>query len=813
MKTIVLIFILLITADSFATTNEKNIAKVKREVKGRIIDYNTEEPIPYAHLNIVLSEDTITSVALLACDIDGNFSVSLEHERNYILKVSYIGKQSNSVDVFVPSGTGVWQIKDIKMKDDAQLLKEIVVAAQKPLIKTDTDKIIYSIEDDKDASVSSALDMMRKVPMVTVDGDDNIQLQGSSNFLIYVDGKPSSLMSNNPSDVLKSLPASTIKNIEVITEPGARYDAEGTAGVINIVTVKRILDGYTASVNAEAHVVKEYGGGAFLSMKSGKLGLTANYNYATEEEPLTDMQSVRENFADENSSLLQQTGTKHEVEKIHRGFLEATYEIDSLNLISIGANIFHKKQHEYSDYLVEMSDRQGNGIYSYNRNSYNYPSSGTIEVNADYQHETSLKGEMLTLSYRFTNKPSSDENRTFIDPVSNYSGSQIWDSNTANTNEHVFQVDYVRPVWEKHELEMGAKYVMRFSSSEIIRRTMDSESGEWVEQDEQYVDFGHNQHISALYFGDSFRWNRIGIKGGVRAEGTFQSVNYRNAPENNFRTSFVDIVPNLSLSYSIADNQQIRMGYNMRIRRAGIDRLNPYVDETDPLNISYGNPDLDSEKSHRVNLNYGLFTRNFNMNATIGHSFVNNSIESYTFMDPERPNVAVTTYGNIGRRNETRLSLYMNWMPADWLRIFVNSATSYVTLSSGMNGYKNDGISGQVFGGVQVSMPWDFRMNINAGYIMPKITLQGYQASFMSHDVTLSKDFWNRRLTVSLYCKSPLFRVWQQETKTESDLFRLVSTEGKVMRNFGIKLSFRMGNLMDSIKKIKRGIINDDIIE
>lgn len=220
MRITTFIFVMFMAFGVFAG-NGNDRDDIRREVKGQVVDYNTYEPVPYAHLNIVSPEDTVSSVALLACDMEGNFSVSLEHERRYILKVSYIGKESESVDFFVPSGTGVWQMDDIRMKDDSQLLKEVVVAAQKPLIKTDADKIIYSIEDDKDASVSSALDMMRKVPMVTVDGDDNIQLQGSSNFLIYVDGKPSSLMSNNPSDVLKSLPASTIRNIEVITEPGA----------------------------------------------------------------------------------------------------------------------------------------------------------------------------------------------------------------------------------------------------------------------------------------------------------------------------------------------------------------------------------------------------------------------------------------------------------------------------------------------------------------------------------------------------------------------------------------------------------------
>lgn len=812
MKTIIIILTLMLT-NTAMSNNHYLYESIKREIKGQILEEKTNLPVSFATLSVVTPEDTTKAIALLACDIDGNFSISLEENKEYIFQVSSIGKLPARKQVSLPAGTETWDIGKIKLTDDAQLLNEIIVRAQKPLVKADIDKLIYSVEDDKDASVNSVLDIMRKVPMITVDSDDNIQVQGNSNFLIYVNGKPSSLMSNNPSDVLKSLPASSVKNIEVITEPGARYDAEGVSGVINIITAQRTIDGYTGAINGEASVMKEFGAGTFISLKANKFGLTANYNYGNEQEPLTDMELIRSSDSAESGEILKQTGTKRENEKIHRGFLEASYEIDSLNLISIGANIFRKRQHEYSDYLVEMLNRQNQPVYSYNRNSYNYPTFGTIEMNADYQHETRKKGEILTVSYRFTNEPNSNENKTYITPIQNYSASDIWDSNYAKTDEHTFQIDYILPIWKIHEIEMGTKYILRLSESEVIRRTPDTDSGNWIAQSEQYTDFKHNQHIYALYLGDTFRWKDIGIKAGIRAEGTLQQIDNKTEPEKNFSTNFIDIVPNFSLSYSITEYQQLRAGYNMRIRRAGIDRLNPYVDETDPLNISFGNPKLNSEKSHRVNLNYGLFTRTFNMNVNLSYSFVNNSIEAFTYMDNEKPNTSITTYGNIGKRNETHLSMYATWMPAKWIRLFLNNGISYVNLKSDMSNLANKGFNGRIFGGMQITLPKELNLSLNAGYIMPKLSLQGHQASFMTHDITLNKELFNRKLTVSLYCKSPFFRVWQQENKTQTETFNIINNEWKVMRDFGIKLSYRFGNMLDSIKKIKRGIINDDKIE
>ena len=271
------------------------------------------------------------------------------------------------------------------------------------------------------------------------------------------------------------------------------------------------------------------------------------------------------------------------------------------------------------------------------------------------------------------------------------------------------------------------------------------------------------------------------------------------------------VTENMTLSYALTESQQLRVGYNMRIRRAGIDHLNPYVDERDPLNISYGNPDLESEKSNSVNLNYTLFNSKFNMNASVSHTFVNNAIEQYVFMKPDEPNVSVTTFGNIGKRSQTGLFLYLNWMPIPSIRFFMNGGIDYVKLSSEQGGYSNEGLCGRVFGGLQFNFPKDFRLHLNAGYFMPEVQLQGKRGAFLTNGITLNKDLFNKRLTIALYCKSPFMKTWKISDRVEDQNFVMLEEERKWMRDFGITISYRFGSLKTDLPKVIKGIVNDDV--
>lgn len=791
-------------------------AKGNFVIKGQVVDSLTNETVPYATLSIALQNNPQKSLLLLACDIDGNFEASLKSAGKYILSMQSIGKKPAQKKFTLSAGKTTLNLGKLYMIDDNQRLDEVTVVAQKPLVKVEIDKLTYSLQDDPESQTNNTLDMLRKVPMITVDGNDEIQLQGSTNFKIYVNGKPSNMLSNNPSDVLKSMPASSVKDIEVITDPGAKYDAEGVGGIINIITTKNLFQGYTGTVRASASTLGRFGGGAYVSAKYGKFGITANYNYNYNNSPWNESYSIREDYGTDSraGSVLNQSGRSKNQGPFQFGYLEGSYEIDSLNLITVGANLFRGDNTSKTEYAVEMLGRNGSELlpsYSYNRNSRSTSVFGSTDINVDYQHSTHKKGELLTLSYRFSQSPNNSESYTELLDVVDYplmSDYPQWTINDAATNEHTFQFDYTTPTWKNHTLEAGVKYIYRGSDSETDRRYYRDSIQDWESVYDANSDFRHNQHIYSAYLGYAMKFGKLGTKFGVRGEGTSLNVKYAYDPSMNFKTNYFDVVPNLTLSYQITQAQQVRVGYNMRIRRPGIRYLNPYINDTDPLNISYGNPNLDSEKSHNIRLNYSIFTQKFNMNFSGNYRFVNNSIEQYTWVNDQ--GISETTYGNIGRTRSVGAFLYASYSPIAMLRIFTNAGMNYEKLQSTEGNLANDGFSGRVFAGAQLTLPKDFRIDLNGGYFSPRINLQGKSSAMYFTGISLNKSFFDKKLTVSLSCNNPFWKTIKMESNTADETFNMKTVSYNHARDFRLSVSYRFGSLKDVIKKVKRGISNDD---
>ena len=716
------------------------------------------------------------------------------------------------------------------MNDDTQQINEVTVVAQKPLVTVEVDKITYSLDDDPEAKTNNALEMFRKVPMITVDGEDKIQLKGSSNYKIYMNGKPSNLLSGeNASDVLKSMPASSIKNIEVITDPGSKYDAEGVGGIINIITSKNAMQGYTGTVRANASTLGSFGGGGYVSLKVGNLGLTANYGYNNRNSPWNDSHSERETdedrLAEGRPTKLIEDGRSKYKGPFQYGYLEASYEIDTLNLISVGANLFRGKSKNLSELdavLNPLGDEfNSSPIYKFHRNSVSEGTFGSTDLNVDYQHSTSKKDELLTVSYRFSQSPNDSESNTELSDVVNYYLSNEypkWNINDASTIEHTGQIDYTTPLFNKQTLEAGVKYINRQNKSNTLEQIYNDSTKMWEDHSRDNSQFRHTQHIYSAYLGYLIRLNKFGIKAGVRAEGTSLKAEFARKPDMDFSTNYFDVVPNATLTYQIDMSTQIRLGYNMRIQRPGIWYLNPYINDVDPQNISQGNPNLDSEKSNNVNLNFSKFTQKFSINASLSYTFVNNPIERYSFTadfpvdDPRSQyNGAMwNTYDNIGKKQQVGMFLYGNWSPTTWFRIYMNGGLDYTDLKAPTLDLKKDGVSGRVFAGTQFTLPKDFRINLNGGYFSPWIMLQGKQSPFYFAGLNVSKDFLKKKLSVSVGANNPFWKTMKMEMTTNGEGFRNVSTNWRSAREFRFSVSYRFGTMKGQIKKVRRGISNDD---
>ena len=799
-------------------------------IKGQVVDSLSNETVPYATLSIALANAPQKAIKLLACDDDGKFTTTLKQPGTYIMSMQSLGKLPAVKRFTLSEGKKSLNLGKLFMNDDTQQINEVTVVAQKPLVTVEVDKITYSLDDDPEAKTNNALEMFRKVPMITVDGEDKIQLKGSSNYKIYMNGKPSNLLSGeNASDVLKSMPASSIKNIEVITDPGSKYDAEGVGGIINIITSKNAMQGYTGTVRANASTLGSFGGGGYVSLKVGNLGLTANYGYNNRNSPWNDSHSERETdedrLAEGRPTKLIEDGRSKYKGPFQYGYLEASYEIDTLNLISVGANLFRGKSKNLSELdavLNPLGDEfNSSPIYKFHRNSVSEGTFGSTDLNVDYQHSTSKKDELLTVSYRFSQSPNDSESNTELSDVVNYYLSNEypkWNINDASTIEHTGQIDYTTPLFNKQTLEAGVKYINRQNKSNTLEQIYNDSTKMWEDHSRDNSQFRHTQHIYSAYLGYLIRLNKFGIKAGVRAEGTSLKAEFARKPDMDFSTNYFDVVPNATLTYQIDMSTQIRFGYNMRIQRPGIWYLNPYINDVDPQNISQGNPNLDSEKSNNVNLNFSKFTQKFSINASLSYTFVNNPIERYSFTadfpvdDPRSQyNGAMwNTYDNIGKKQQVGMFLYGNWSPTTWFRIYMNGGLDYTDLKAPTLDLKKDGVSGRVFAGTQFTLPKDFRINLNGGYFSPWIMLQGKQSPFYFAGLNVSKDFLKKKLSVSVGANNPFWKTMKMEMTTNGEGFRNVSTNWRSAREFRFSVSYRFGTMKGQIKKVRRGISNDD---
>lgn len=813
----------------------QNTANTSFQVKGILLDSLTQEGEPYATIKIVKKEAPAKALKMLVTDMKGQFQEKVPGTGNFVMTITSVGRTPIVKDFSVKAGEKLVDFGTLYIVDASNELGQVEIVAQKPLVKADIDKIEYNVQDDPDAQSNSVLEMLRKVPLVTVDGEDNIQVNGSSSFKVYVNGKPNNMMSNNPTEVLKSMPANSIKHIEVITNPGPKYDAEGVGGILNIVTVGSGLEGYTATFSANVSN-RGAGGGAFGTIKSGKLTVSAryNYNYNYNDQPRnysSGSQHVTPEAVTENSSNLDYDGSNKGHGSFQSGSMEASYEIDTLRLVTMSFGLWGggNKSNGSTDYIATFPENiNAAPIYSYSAFNRSKSSWYSIDGGIDYQRLFKVKDRMLTFSYKINTRPQTSDSYTEYEIDNGYNPD--WadylnrlknqhNDGEQNTTEHTFQADYTTPIGKLHTLEAGAKYILRNNSSEDDRFDAD-DTGKYEYNKDQSSHYKHLNDIIAAYLGYGLKVKRLSGRLGLRYEHTIQDVKYLVGRGEDFTKNFDDVVPSASIGYKLTDMSNLRLGYNMRIYRPGIWSLNPYLNDTDPSYISQGNPKLDSEKSHAFNLSYSNFTQKFNINISARYSFTNNSIENVTRLMPDTEieglknptgkDVLYSTYANIGKTRYASVNGYVNWNATPRTRIYMNMSGNYSYLE-GSEGMRNDGWSLFAYGGAQQTLPHDWRISLNVFGQTPWIMLQGKGSSFFDYGLSVNKSFLDKRLTLSAFASNFFKKYMNQSSTTEGSGFVRESNYKYSRQRFGVSVSYRIGELKASVKKAARTISNDDV--
>ncbi len=803
----------------------------KCQVSGLVADSLTKEGEMYATMKITKKEKPQEAVKMAVTGKDGTFREWLQSPGDYTLTVSSMGRQPIVRQFTVKPDMAAVNLDTLYIHDASKELAGVEIVAQKPLVKADIDKIEYNMEDDPDSKTNSILEMLRKVPLVTVDGEENIKVNGSSNFKVYVNGRPNNMMSNNPKDVLKSMPASSIRKIEVITNPGPKYDAEGVGGILNIVTVGKGLEGYTANFTGWAAKLS-YGGSVYSTIKKDKLTMSAryNYNYSPLPERHNDADRI---FTGDPSTPSASNATSRATSKIyenfHSGNFEASYDIDTLRLVtaSIGISNSHNSTHS-TNILNATSPLDGSQLYAYGQLSRGKENSFYLNGSFDYQRLFHVKERMLTFSYRISTSPYScndtadykdreaaDDWTDFISLARN----QFSDVHSRST-EHTFQIDYSTPIGKVHTIETGAKYILRDNRSNSDRYLQNTDASDYTFDDDNSMHYRHRNDILAAYTGYGLKLGKLSGRAGLRYEHTIQTVKYLLGSGQNFSKDFNDLVPSASIGYSINEQQSLRLAYNMRIWRPNIWYLNPYLDQSTPGSLSQGNSGLVSEKNHSFALTYNFFAAKFSTSWTLRHSFTNNCIESVTTLvndndisgvkNPTGKMVNYDTYYNIGKTQTTSLSGYISWMIFKNTRLYMNAWVDYSDYNDRQS-LHNYGWYGSMYVNLEQTLPKDWQISAGFSGWTSNPELQGKSQGNNYYSLSLRKSMLKKKLTMSLFANNFLHKDKRYKSTTQASNFIYNSEFYQSAPNFGINLSLRIGELTSGVKKARKTINNDDV--
>ena len=689
-------------------------------------------------------------------------------------------------------------------------LEGIEVKAQKQLIKQDIDRIGYDVQADEESKTLTVMDMLRKVPMVTVDGEDNIQVKGSSNFRIYKNGHPDPSLTQNAKEILKSMPASAIKRIEVITDPGAREDAEGVNAILNIVMMDgRRLDGVTGSVNANYNTLNHTNLGAYLTTQLGKAIVSMDYGYGGMSSKDTESISYVERNYIGSGNTMKGRDNGSNPGYIHYADINASYDIDSLNLLSASLSGYFYKLDVKGGGTTQMYNPAGDMLYSYH-DTYWMPGYSHHSWNGrlDFQHKTRREGELFTLSYMLalTRQNTQQENSyTDLHDVSfDYTG-MLEDSHERFT-EHTFQADYVRPIAKGHKLEIGAKYIYRGNDSHTMQDFYAATS--YPTYDSQ---FEHTTQIAAAYTDYMLKIGRWSARVGLRYEHSYMKGHYLDGSDSDFGRHLNDLVPQASLKYQINDAHSLKLSYVTSISRPGISYLNPAVVNT-PTQVNYGNAELSSSRQQTINLVYSYISRWLTVQLAPAYKFLNDGIGRWIYA---KDDIRYQTYGNLERLRRWQLEGYVQWKPVTTTTLSANFNLWHDDISNPNLALKQTGYSGFYYLSGSQRLPWKLRFNAyiygQAGH--PVNNVYSYQRSWNRYGFSLQRSFLSDdRLTLRISANDLFSKYRHHIICTNQGDILGYNDSAQRGRRINFSLSYRFGKLKASVKKTEHSIDNDDVV-
>ena len=765
------------------------------------------QPLAFATVDLSAVRKPQVSLQISYTNTLGYFNLSKIDTGSYLLNITHTGFVSQQLQIAVATNQHL-QLGQIIIVPKGTELKAVTVESKKSLVEVEDEKVIYNVVNDPLAKTESAMDILRKTPFVTVDGSDNIAVNGQSSFRVLLNSRETSLFARNVRDALKGFPGSLIIKIEVITSPSAKYDGEGVGGIINIITKKR-TKGFNGSVTASYNNYDEHYHSANLSVKLGKWGLSLNHYlnngnkvpswFYSQTVPVSTDVYIQRTI--DGKTLVNSFGRSENAELV--------FEADSVTTFSLYAGVNGGENETFSEsnittefvadpFYATRLNETGRTVYPGKNIGFDFISKGRRKKEREF-------------SIRLSADKSDDQSTTNSYQDSYLGERYLLNNNDAVNEQYIAQMDYVLPFKNNHRFEAGAKLVKRKAISDFTSMVKYDRYTIYQSLPENSDNFIYEQDVYSAYSMYTIRTKKSSYKFGLRVEQTDVQGDFLTA-RTTVQQNYLNFLPNVQFSWKLSKAYSMVLVYNQRLQRPYIWHLNPFVNANDSLNISYGNPALDPQTSHSVS-----WQNRFQMGATfLGITFTgsysDNSIVYYSFFDAAT-GVTTNTNGNVGEDKRVSMNANLNTRFNPKWNFSLNTNLTYNRAENKFdNRPPNEGVSGYATMNTSYTFSKKFMLSSWVSYWRPSVSFQSVKNSNVWYNSGLTYKMAQEKLSVTVSALNYFEKQKTFATTITEQSFWKESRSIFPGRIYTVGLSFNFGKLKERVSK-KKGVSSDDLME
>ena len=797
-------------------------AQGNSRISGTVIDSLSQKPVEFANVALV-TPGSAAPIDGTVCDEKGEFTLSKVAIGDYQLLITFIGFETEILSVTIDERNEDINLGRIIISPTPQVLEAVTVEGQRALIEERVDRTVYNAENDLTTRGGDATDVLKRVPMLSVDLEGNVSLRGNQNILVLINNKPSSIVASSVSDALKQIPADEIKSVEVITSPSAKYDAEGSAGIINIITKKNTLHGLTLNINSGIGL-RGSNLGLNGNLRTGKMGFSLGgwgrgyYNTTGEfiNEQLT--RSFNSDGTIDETLNIQKAETRNSG-MFGNYNLGWDYDINKKNTLAASVRFGVRNNRTFQDDLT--TERYVNDVLTAQTlaNNENKSAFNNVDASFNYTHYYDKPQREFSFQSMFSRNTGTSLFENFVVDPSDFSAlNRFRNDNDSYNQEITFQADYITPIGTTQMVEIGAKNILRSVVSDF---TSFQATGEGPYEPSLTAGFNNNlnydQDILAGYAAYTLSLkNGYSFKAGARYEHTTISA-YTRTEDDIHIPSYGVLVPSVNLSKRMKNNNTLKASYNRRIQRPSIRYLNPNIQRENNLDVTVGNPELAPEYTNNFELGYSTLLKGVMLNVSAFARLTNDGIQSVRVPDViEGVNVLKTTYQNIGTDNAYGSSIFLNVNAG---KLSLNGGTDvYYSMIDNNNPddslrASNEGIvaSGRVFGSYDFGKGWGAQFF--SFYRGRQVQLQGTQGGFYMYSLGVRREFNEKRGSIGIAAENFLQSSIKIRTELESPLLRQTRVNTRNNLSFRLTFSYRIGKMSveQRPQRRRRSINNDDL--